>query len=57
MTTVLEIPREVDRGNPTTTDLPLDGVAVGEGGIEAVQLVSHEKRPPLCYRIRWGSDL
>ncbi len=38
---VFQILGEVDRGHPTSTDLPLDGIAVGEGGGEAVEKVRH----------------
>ncbi len=31
--------RRVDRSHPARTNLPLDGVTVGEGGLQAVQLV------------------
>ena len=36
---VLEIVGEVDRGHPPAAELPLDGVAPGEGGVEALQLI------------------
>ena len=33
---VLHVLGEVDRGHAPSTDFPLDGVAVDEGGLEAV---------------------
>jgi hypothetical protein len=36
---MLDVVGEIHRGHPTATDLPLDGVAVGEGCFEAVQLI------------------
>ncbi len=38
---MLEIFREVDRGHTTRTKLPLDDVAIGEGGGEAFNLIGH----------------
>ena len=35
---MLQVPGEIDRRHPTSTDSPLDGVAVGEGGGEAVDV-------------------
>ena len=38
---VLQVLGEVDRGHAARANLPLDGVAVGEGGGEAGELVGH----------------
>ena len=55
---VLEVFGEIDRGHAARTQLFLDGVAVGEGGLETIEKVRHcvfgpaGKRP----RIRvWAS--
>ena len=45
---VLEVLGQVHRGHATNTDLPLDGVAVGEGGFEAVEKVWHCVLAPLA---------
>jgi hypothetical protein len=37
----------IDGGHPTTADFPLDGIAVGQGGLEAVQLVSQNQATPM----------
>ncbi len=39
---VLCIVREVDGRHPTATQLPLNGVAVSEGGFEAVVEIRHD---------------
>ena len=36
-----DVSSEVDSRHPTTTDLPLDCIAGGEGGLQAVDLVGH----------------
>ena len=38
---VLEVAGKIDRRHPARANLPLDGVAVGEGGGEAGELVGH----------------
>jgi len=38
---MLQVLGEVHGGHPTTANLVVDGVAVGEGGAEAVEEVSH----------------
>jgi len=38
---VLQVAGEPHRGHPAPTDLPLEGVAVAQGGAEARQLVDH----------------
>ena len=45
MTLVLQISSEIHGGHPTTTQLPLDRVAVGEGCIELVQEIGREPTP------------
>ncbi len=40
-TVVLRVPSEVHGGHAAGADLPLDGVAVREGGFETVQEVWH----------------
>ena len=45
---VFEVFREVDGSHTARTDLPLDGVAVGEGGLEAVEEVWHYVLAPLA---------
>ncbi len=43
---------QVDRGHPARTEFPLDRIAVGEGGLETLEEVSHEgiaPREPLLY--------
>ena len=44
---VLKVLGEVDRGHAAGTDFPLDGVAVGEGVLEAVEKVRHCVLAPL----------
>jgi hypothetical protein len=44
---VLEVLGEIHRGHPTVTQLALDLVAVGEGGLEAFQVIRHRD---LVYR-------
>ncbi len=41
LTVELQVLGKVDRGHPASTDLFLDGIAVGEGGLEAVEKVWH----------------
>ncbi len=52
---VFEIVGEVDRRHAASTDLFLDGVAVGEGGFETVEKLGHCVLAPLgtVYRIRF----
>ncbi len=38
---VLQVPCEIDGRHTPSADLPLDGVAVGEGGFESVENVWH----------------
>ncbi len=45
---VFEIPGEVDRGHPAGANLLPNGVAVGEGGLEAVEKVRHYVLAPLA---------
>src|SRR6476469_5376231 len=45
--TVLEIPSEVDRGPAPATELSLDGVAVGQGGLETLEQVHVRARGAL----------
>ena len=49
---MLQVLGEIDRGHPTATDLPFDGVAVGEGTPETLQQVGHDGPPrwPLLLR-------
>ena len=44
LTVELQVLGEIDRRHPTTAEFPLDGVAVGEGGLEAGEGVSHKHR-------------
>src|SRR5688500_18001136 len=46
---VLDVPREIDRRHAAAADLPLDGVAVGQGGVKLGENV-HEGR-----QLRQGS--
>ena len=41
---VLEIVGEVDGGHAASTEFPLDGVTLGEGGFEALRNVCHVTR-------------
>jgi hypothetical protein len=34
-----QVPGEINRGHPATSDLPLDGVSAGEGGFDDADLV------------------
>ncbi len=45
---VLQILGEVDRGHAARAEFFLDGVAVGEGGLEAVEEVRHGVLAPLA---------
>ncbi len=45
---VLEVFGQIHGGHAASTDLPLDGVAVGEGGLEAVKKVRHCVLAPLA---------
>ncbi len=45
---VLEILGEKDGCHSTSTKLPLDGIAVGEGGLEAVEKLRHYVLAPLA---------
>ena len=47
-TFVLQILGEVDRRHPAAADLPLDGVAVGESGFQAVEHLRHGRFPLPC---------
>ena len=42
---VLEVVGEVYRGHPTRAELALDGVALGERGLQAVQQIGHGAVP------------
>jgi hypothetical protein len=42
---VLQVLGEIHGGHPAATQFPLDAVAVGECGLEAVQEVGHEALP------------
>src|SRR5207247_8786492 len=41
---VLQVVGEVDRRHPAAAELPLDGVAPGEGGVEALELIGLQGR-------------
>ena len=38
---VFQILGEIDRGHPSSADLLLDGIALGEGGLETVEKLWH----------------
>ncbi len=38
---VLEVLCEIDRGHAPSVDFPLDGIVVGEGGLEAIKEIWH----------------
>ncbi len=54
LTVVLQVLGEVHRGHTTSTDFPLDGVAVGEGGGETVEKLWHCVLAPLATVLEYG---
>ena len=43
---VFQVLGEIDRRHPTATELPLDGIAIGEGGFQTVNGVGHGAASP-----------
>ena len=51
---MLEVPGQVHRGHAASTNFLLDGVAVGEGGGEAIEKLWHCVLAPLVTLLEYG---